>query len=300
MMIWRRPSVLVLLIAALLSVLGCGPSPPAPGEGPPGTPPPIREARSTPETLLEPTQVPTPTAAASPVIPTPVPTATPVSEAVPSAAPRLPPVEETFITHGDCTLPRIALTFDACQTTDRPAGYDAAIIDVLTETETPATLFLGGLWMQSHPTQTQALAASPLFELGNHSWSHPNFAEISPAEMSAEILRTQDIMHELTGRQTGLFRLPFGTYTEEALAVIAEHGLRTIQWDVVSGDPDPNISADDIVRAVTSQARNGSIVIMHMNTRGWNTAEALPRLIDGLAARGFEFVTVSELLGLEP
>lgn len=153
--------------------------------------------------------------------------------------------------------------------------------------------------MQSHPTQTQALAANSLFELGNHSWSHPDFAKIRPEEMSAEILKTQDIMFELTGGQPRLFRLPFGTYTDQALAVIAQHGLRTIQWDVVTGDPDPNVSADAMVDTVTSQAENGSIAIMHMNGRGWHTAEALPRMIDDLAAAGFNFVTVSELLGLE-
>lgn len=248
--------------------------------------------------------VPTGAATVSALAPTLVPTGTPPKEAgpgtAPARAPALAPVEETFITHGDRARAAVALTFDACQTADRPAGYDAAIIDILTETETPATLFLGGLWMASHPTETRALAANPLFELGNHSWSHRDFAEISPEEMRVEILRTQDIMYALTGRQPRLFRLPFGTYSDEALAAIAQHGLHTIQWDVVSGDPDPNVSAEDMVRAVASQARNGSVVIMHMNGRGWHTAEALPRVIGGLAAKGYDFVTVSELLGLEP
>ena len=118
--------------------------------------------------------------------------------------------------------------------------------------------------------------------------------------MSAEILRTQDMMYELTGRRPTLFRLPFGTYTDEALAVIGQHGLRTIQWDVVTGDPDPNILAEDIVNVVTAQAQNGSIVIMHMNTRGWHTAEALLAMIEQLRAQGYTFVTVSQILGLAP
>jgi peptidoglycan/xylan/chitin deacetylase (PgdA/CDA1 family) len=232
----------------------------------------------------------------------PAPTASPVVTATagPQAAPTLPAVEPALITHGDRSMPYVALTFDACQTADKPAGYDAEIINILTETHTAATLFLGGLWMESHPAQTQRLAAEPLFELGNHSWSHPNFAEISPEEMSRELLQTQEIMAELTGRQPTLFRLPFGTYTEEVLEVVARHGLRTIQWDVVTGDPDPNISAEDIVRAVTTEAQNGSIVIMHMNTRGWHTAEALPTLIERLRGQGYRFATVSQILGLEP
>lgn len=232
--------------------------------------------------------------------PTPATLSTPGPTSAPGLAPTLPPIEPALITHGDRSLPAIALTFDACQTPDRPAGYDAAIINTLVETETPATLFLGGLWMQSHPTQTQTLASNPLFELGNHSWSHPDFAELSPDEIAVELLRTQDMMFELTDRQPTLFRLPFGTYTDEVLEVVAQHGLRTIQWDVVTGDPDPDISAEDIVRTVTNQAQNGSIVIMHMNTRGWHTAEALPTLIEELRAQGYVLVTVSQILGLEP
>jgi peptidoglycan/xylan/chitin deacetylase (PgdA/CDA1 family) len=216
----------------------------------------------------------------------------------PETAPRLPPLEPTLINHGDRALLYIALTFDACQTEDRPAGYDETIINILTETGTPATLFLGGLWMQRHPTQTRALAANPLFELGNHAWSHPDFTRLNPEEMSLEILRTQEMMFELTGRQPALFRFPYDAYTDEALAVVGQHGLRTIRWDILTGDPDPRISAQDIIYTVTTEAQNGSIIIMHMNTWGWHTAEALPTIITQLRDEGYTFVTVSQLLEL--
>ncbi len=222
-----------------------------------------------------------------------------LSDVITTTAPSLAAIEPTFITHGDRSQPYVALTFDACQTASALAGYDQDLINVLIETETPATLFLGGLWMQSHPTQTQALAANPLFELGNHSWSHLDFSELSPADISREILLTQDMMYTLVGRQPTLFRLPFGTYNDMALQVIAQHGLRTIQWDVVTGDPDPNISAEDITGIVVREVQNGSIVIMHMNGRGWHTAEALPTLILEVRAKGYVFVTVSRILGLE-
>jgi len=208
-----------------------------------------------------------------------------------------PPLGEgILITHGDRNKPMVALTFDACQTRELVAGYDVGIIKTLTETNTAATLFLGGLWAESHPEETRLLAQVPHFELGNHSYSHPNFAAISPEVMVEEITKTQEIIYELTGKRPTLFRLPFGTYTQEALDVIAGQGLRIIQWDVVTGDPDPNISADDIIRAVETQARNGSIVIMHMNERGWHTAEALPTVIAKLKEKKYQLVTVSELL----
>lgn len=154
--------------------------------------------------------------------------------------------------------------------------------------------------MQQHPAQTRTLAANPLFELGNHSWSHRDFTALSPEEMSREILRTQDAMYQLTGRQPMLFRFPFDTYTDDALAVVGQHGLRAIQADVISGDADPRISTRDIVTTVTARTQKGSIILMHVNTHGWHTAEALPPLIQRLHDQGYTFVTVSQLLGLAP
>lgn len=240
-----------------------------------------------------------PAGSTGPVVsPTLVPTATLALTLTP--APTQSPLTPALITHGDRTHSYVALTFDACQTATNPAGYDTALIDVLIETQTPATLFLGGLWMQSHPTQTQALAANELFELGNHSWSHPDFAGIAPEAVTREITMTQDMLFTLTGRVGTLFRLPFGTYTDETLTLIARQGLYTIQWDVESGDPNPNLLAEDLIARVTSQAQNGSIIIMHMNGRGWHTAEALPTIIETLRAEGYKLVTVSQLLELEP
>lgn len=201
------------------------------------------------------------------------------------------------ITRGDPTHPRIALTFDACQTLYQTPGFDTKIIAELTQTHTPATLFLGGLWMKSHPAQTHALATSGLFELGDHSWDHPDFTQINPIRMASEITQTQAIMLHFTGRAATLFRFPYGHYTPQAVALVENEGLTPIQWDVVSGDPDPHVTAQRMTKAVITQARNGSIIVMHMNGRGWHTAEALPNIIMALQARGFQFVTVSQLLG---
>jgi len=220
----------------------------------------------------------------------------PTAPAHPTPVPISPTAVPSPITHGPRTRPEVALTFDACQTALAPRGFDWGIVRVLTETQTPATIFLGGLWVQSHSTATQLLASVPYFELGNHSWGHPDFSVISPAQMAAEITRTQAIIRRVAGREPTLFRFPFGTYNDEALLVVAAHGLQAIQWDVVTGDPDPNVSAEAMTRQVLRQAQNGSIVIMHINGRGWHTAEALPAIIAGLRQRGFNLVTVSQLL----
>ncbi len=218
----------------------------------------------------------------------------PPARADSSHAPPLPPVKAQVLTRLPVHSRLLALTFDACQT-HKMAGYDARIVHILKQTRTPATLMLGGRWMDTHPQATRALAANPLFEMGSHSYWHPHMARLSAAQMELELQSTQDAQWRLTGRQGTLFRPPYGEYNPLLVQTAARMGLTTFTWDVVTGDPDPHISASDIVRTVRTRVRPGSIVIMHINGRGWHTAEALPTLIDALRHRGWRFVTVSQM-----
>jgi len=217
--------------------------------------------------------------------------------ASPGHAPSLPPVPPRLITHGPVTPGHkyLALTFDACQT-HVPSGFDSRIVQVLQQTHTPATFCLGGRWMETHPAATRSLARCPYFELGNHSYIHPHMTRVTPARMQSEISQTQDVMFRLTGHQGHLFRPPYGEYNPVVLQAAGRLGLQTLTWSVVTGDPDPHVTAPRIIRAVLDHARPGSIIIMHVNGRGWHSAQALPTLIPALRARGYTFVTVSQLL----
>ena len=251
------------------------------------------------------TQTPSPTFTSSPEATftpslTPIPSFTPTATQRPNIAPTLPHTDVHFIYHGDRDKPYVALTFDLCQKPELPAWFDQGIVDVLTKYNAPATFFMGGDWMRTHVTETLLLASNPNFELGNHSWSHPDLPGLSEEVISKEIVKTQDLLYKLTGRESKLFRLPAGKYDDLALSVIAWHGLYTIQWDVETGDPDPTIDADRMNWAVRERVQNGSIIVMHANGRGWHTAEALPEMIEYLRGQGYTLVTVSQLLGLEP
>lgn len=207
----------------------------------------------------------------------------------------LPAIKPQIIINGSRKIPLVALTFDACED-KKPSGFDVKIVKILTRYKAKATMFLGGKWMESHKDETKLLAKNKLFELGNHSYIHGDFTKITLSTAKQEILKPQKIMFELTGRQGNLFRFPFGYYNKKALDILGRQGLKAIQWDVVTGDPDPNIKASDILRAVKTETKPGSIIIMHMNGRGWHTAEALPEMIKTLRSKGFELVTVSELI----
>jgi peptidoglycan-N-acetylglucosamine deacetylase len=242
------------------------------------------------------THISSPTPSPSPS-PAPTTTSVPTFTSTPNPTPTLPAV---LITSGDWISPYVALTFDMCQDPLYPAGFDAAIVDVLQRYEIPATFFMGGDWMRTHPEETKLLALNQNFELGNHSWSHHDFTQLSEKEISQEIEMTEDKLFELTGRHSRLIRLPFGLYNDQILHIIAKHGLYTIQWDSVTGDPDPNFDADTILAEVKRTVKDGSIIIMHGNGRGWHTAEALPSIIDYLHGKGYKLVTVSQLIGLDP
>jgi peptidoglycan/xylan/chitin deacetylase (PgdA/CDA1 family) len=194
---------------------------------------------------------------------------------------------------------RVALTFDLCERDGDQAGYDEGIVGVLRGSNVRATFFMGGKWAESHPEQAASLGADPLFEIGNHSWSHLDLEKTSPEQTEEQIMKGQEALWRLTGRTPTVFRFPFGTYNAASLAAVCGHGMSAIEWNVVTGDPDKNVHADDIVRVVKKRTRDGAIIIMHANGRGWHTAEALPRIIEWLRSQGYEPVTVSELLATE-
>lgn len=199
------------------------------------------------------------------------------------------------IFHGARAAKLIALTFDACSTKDS-ARYDSAVISILVEKHVPATLFLGGKWMEERPAETRYLSSLPIMELANHTYSHPHLTRLSDDSIRRQLLETNKIAAALTGKSMRLFRAPFGELDSHVVRIAASCGLRAVQYDLASGDPDKSFSRDRLAAYVSHAAQNGSIVVMHMNGNGWHTAESLPDIIDALRARGFSFVTISRLL----
>lgn len=208
----------------------------------------------------------------------------------------------------------IALTFDLCESNGRRTGYDGHVIDYLRAEEVKATLFVSGKWFESHPERSAQLIADDRFEIGGHGLSHRDFSRASAVTLYDEIhlteaafLRARDSIAakscapapgESAGLQSGLtlMRFPYGWCNANALSAVADAGQLAIQWDVVTGDPDPHLSAKRIASVIVAKAHPGAIVVAHANGHGRNTAEALKIAIPKLKAEGYCFVTVSELL----
>lgn len=193
---------------------------------------------------------------------------------------------------------RIALTFDACPTT---SAYDERIARILTETKTPATIFLSGSWVKRSPEIVRELGSNPLFELANHSYTHKHMPRLKRDEqILEELLKTQAEIYEVTGKVPTYFRPPFGEFDTRLASLAGKAGLTTIEFDLPSGDPDEYATKPKVVDWVLKQARPGSIVVMHINHRQFPTGDALPEIIQGLRKRGYELVTVGQLLNERP
>jgi len=191
--------------------------------------------------------------------------------------------------------PEVALTFDACATLKGTYGFDREIFNILKNEQLPATIFVSGRWVDTHPEAMTDLVGDPLIEFGDHSYDHPHMARLSPVQVAREIDLTEAALGHY-GRHSVAFRPPFGDWSRRLIEIVGERRIPTVTWDVVSGDPSAKATAAGMIETVVRRARPGSIIIFHINGRGWKTHEALPTIVHSLRERGFRFVQLSTLL----
>src|SRR6266700_7318842 len=201
------------------------------------------------------------------------------------------PAVESSITFSSVHVdgPCIAMTFD-----DGPsAALTPKLLDLLAAHHIKATFFVIGENVAEHP-EIVARAAREGHEIGNHSWSHPNFGKMSDQAVRSQLQRTDDAIKNATGERPTLMRPPYGSITaREKRWIHDEFGYRIIVWDVDPFDwkrPGPAVVRNRILK----ETQSGSIVLSHDIHPG--TIEAMPSTLDALEAKGFKFVTVSDLL----
>jgi peptidoglycan/xylan/chitin deacetylase (PgdA/CDA1 family) len=213
-------------------------------------------------------------------------------------------VSSRLITHGSRSGHEVALTLDM----GGRVGDALAIVTWLVDHDVHASIFMTGAMADNPNTDAgrQVLAiveAHPeLFTLGNHSYTHRDFRTLTAAEIRDELRRTEAAIAPYCSQDLRpFFRPPNGGYDADVLAAVGAAGYRsTVTWDIdtidwrpIKNDP-PGPTADQIVAKVLDRAQGGSIVLMHLG--GYETYEALPRIVAGLHGAGFELVSLDELL----
>jgi peptidoglycan-N-acetylglucosamine deacetylase len=200
------------------------------------------------------------------------------------------------ITAGSPTCPGVALTFDLCPVRKGP-GYDQPLMDYLITHRIPATFFMSGKWMAKHDAEVEHLLGLDFFEVGTHGEVHAHLPMHDADEQRTEILSPVTLLQERYGHDATLFRPPYGEYNDVTVAVVKLLGLQFIQWNIESGDPDPTLSAEQILTRVTKRTKPGSIIVFHANGKGKQTRRVIEHLTrEILPAKKLRPMTVSELL----
>jgi len=131
-------------------------------------------------------------------------------------------------------------------------------------------------------------------EVGSHTYSHPTLSKLRENEIAKELDKAEQAILKVAPKPT-LFRPPGGSYNDLILKMARDNGYITILWSVDPYDwRYPPVG--EIVNVVLKDSKPGSIIFLHDEKYPSSTPEALGFIIDSLSARGYEFVTVSELL----
>ena len=200
------------------------------------------------------------------------------------------------IKSGPPACPGIALTFDLCPVKKSP-GYDQALVDYLIQHQIPATFFMSGKWIAKHDAEVEHLLGIQFFEVGTHGEVHAHLPMHNAGEQQQEIQAPVRLLSDHYAHEATLFRPPYGEYNDTTIDVVKLLGLRFIQWSIESGDPDPTLTADQILARIEKRAKPGSIVVLHANGKGKQTRAVIERLTTEILPRkSLKPMTVSELL----
>ncbi|MEO5936678.1 MAG: polysaccharide deacetylase family protein [Terriglobales bacterium] len=216
-----------------------------------------------------------------------------------SMAPRSQVFGETFIgTPGQGK--QLALTFD-----DGPNDpYTLQLLDLLAKHEVKATFFVIGSFVEERPKIVQRMFAEG-HEVGNHTYSHPVLSLCDRGNVQDELSRCGEALKHVGITNAKLFRPPFGARRPATLRIAREMGYIPVMWSVTCYDWKAT-SAEQVEAHTVRGITGGDVILLHdgghkrMGTDRSHTVEATDRIIRRYKEQGFEFVTVSAMMGAAP
>ncbi len=201
------------------------------------------------------------------------------------------PSQAEIIRKGAEESKKIALSFD-----DGPSERNTeAILALLEKYQIKATFFVIGENAERDPDRIRKISDAG-HEIGNHTYHHQYITKLNEAQLREEILKTESLLTEICGKRPVLFRPPGGAYSDKALQRIEEMGYTSVLWSVDTHDwTKPKIAT--IVTVVEKNVLGGDIILFHdLEQKNSPTPAALDIIIPFFQEKGYEFVTVSELL----
>ncbi|QNK60846.1 polysaccharide deacetylase family protein [Paenibacillus sp. PAMC21692] len=201
-----------------------------------------------------------------------------------------------FLLNGPRNLKRVALTFD-----DAPdPRVTPQILDVLSRYRICATFFVVGERASKHPDLVRRIISEG-HVIGNHSYNHPVFSKLPLSKVQHQIWQTDGVIKRIAGVTPLLIRPPYGELLPQQIRWSKGSGYTIVNWDVDSEDWRRNPSSARVLANIRKTLQPGSIILQHAGGgEGQSldgTIHALPVLIESLQGKGYEMVTLPELLG---
>ena len=210
-------------------------------------------------------------------------------------------LESGSIWNGDRHRNVVALTFD-----DGPKPeFCQPILDILDKYGAKATFFVVGKEAQDNPDLIMRMENNG-HEIGNHTYSHTSVKDSPVGDALSDIQKCSEVIYNITGKQPKYFRPPGGGFNQALSKGLKRMGLRTVYWslnagdfiDITSGDEVPDDfqkMADALSKKIIDNAQPGDVILLHNGSE--QTVRALPVILKGLEAKGYSFVTISDLIG---
>ena len=200
---------------------------------------------------------------------------------------------------GNSKSKQIALTYD-----DGPNDRDTqGLLEVLAKHQAQATFFLVGRYVQQRPDIVRQIARAG-HVVGNHTFTHPLLTFKSEGEIRRELSDCRAALEDAVGEHSNLFRPPFGGRRPGVLRIVREMGLEPVMWNITGYDWN-GPPAGVIERKVSRRICGGDVILLHdgghkaMGADRSQTVTATDHLIARYKAEGYEFVTVTRMMGEE-
>ncbi|PSR23803.1 MAG: polysaccharide deacetylase [Sulfobacillus acidophilus] len=183
-----------------------------------------------------------------------------------------------------------ALTFDISWGTTMPRK----VFRILQHDDVKVTFFISGPWAEHNATLVQDMVRAG-DEVESHGWAHVNYTSLSNQGIQANIMRANQAIEKITGIRPAFVRPPNGDFSARTILAAKEVGYTTVTWGTDSLDwMNPGVST--IIRRVMTGIHPGDIVLMHASDTCKQTDLALPTILADLRQRGYQLVTLTQLL----
>lgn len=166
------------------------------------------------------------------------------------------------------------------------------ILETLKQNEVKVTFFVVGDWVTKYPDAVKKINEAG-HEIGNHSNTHPHVNNLSNEENIKQVQECSDKIKSITGKQTILYRAPYGEYNNTVIRAAKSANHVPIQWNLDTLDY-TGLTGNEMWAKLDGKLKNGSIILMHNGTE--HTADSLDMLLKNTKQAGYKIVTVSELI----